>query len=197
MSLPSGCSGSARLDRWAVPVDAPGLPNCWRLDENLLRGAQPTRIGFSSLSEMGVKTVVNVRKWHSDDDLIDGVDMEFRHVPMNPWIIREDEVVRFLKTVTDEEQTPVFVHCTFGTHRASVLCAIYRIVVRGWTRREAIDEMTRGEFGYWPLWTEMHYIRTFDIEGVRKRIGLAKPDRTHIATRPSTRPHDPSSSKSQ
>ncbi len=189
----AGCSQTVdRQSHWAVPVGPPeSLPNCWRIDRNLLRGAQPTPEGFAALSQMGVKTVVNVRLTPPNEDLARQVGLESLWMPMNPWAVDEEVMVRFLQTATDEQQTPVFVHCVVGKHRAALLTAVYRIVVQGWGRQETIDEMTGGGHGYWPIWDELNYLRTFDIEAMRKRVGLP----ARIVRQTTSQPAQPDSPK--
>ena len=43
---------------------------------------------------------------------------------------------------------PFFVHCQHGSDRTGVCIAAYRIVVQGWTKQDAIREMTGGNYGF-------------------------------------------------
>ena len=50
---------------------------------------------------------------------------------------------------------------------------MYRVVVQGWSRDEAIEEMTEGGFGFYRTWQNIvDYIRKLDIEEVRSQAGL-------------------------
>jgi hypothetical protein len=53
------------------------------------------------------------------------------------------------------------------------MCAIYRIAVQGWTKAEAIEEMTKGGFGFYPGWQNIvNYILQLDIDAIKSRAGL-------------------------
>jgi len=53
------------------------------------------------------------------------------------------------------------------------MCAIYRIAVQGWSKDEAIAEMTRGGFGFHRIWMNLvDYIRKLDIDEIKKSAGL-------------------------
>ena len=84
-------------------------------------------------------------------------------------------MVKFLKTVTDENVQPVFVHCKHGADRTGTMVAIYRIVVEGWSKEDAIKEMRQGGFGYHEVWKMLpEFIRELNVEEIKKQ--LADPD---------------------
>ena len=161
--------------RWATRVDKPGLPNLHKVSAQLYRGAQPTAEGMRQLRQMGVKTVVNLRKLHSDRDKIGDTGLGYEHIYMNPLHPEDKEVVRFLQIVTDKSRTPALVHCQHGADRTGTMCAILRVVVQGWTKDEAIEEMTEGGFGHHEkiFGNLRSYIRKLDVEAIKRRARLA------------------------
>ena len=51
--------------------------------------------------------------------------------------------------------------------------SIYRVVVDGWTKQQAIDEMTKGGFGFHPIWSNLPgFIKNFNVQKVRVEMGL-------------------------
>jgi hypothetical protein len=53
------------------------------------------------------------------------------------------------------------------------MCAIYRVAVDGWSKNDAIQEMTKGDFGFHPVWTNLiRFIRKLDIDSLKKDAGL-------------------------
>ena len=122
---------------------------------------------------MGVKTIVNLRAFHSDKDEIGDVAIGYEHISMKAWHPEEEDVVRFLKIVTDKEKTPVFVHCQHGADRTGLMCAIYRVAVCGWPKEAAADEMVHGGFGFHPIWKNLRdYLMNLDIEKVKNKAGV-------------------------
>jgi protein tyrosine phosphatase (PTP) superfamily phosphohydrolase (DUF442 family) len=159
--------------QWATAVEKPGLPNLHQVAPGLYRGAQPTAAGVKELEKMGIKTVINLRAAHSDKDKIGKARLDYESIPMRAWKPTEDQVARFLRIATDKNRGPVFVHCQHGADRTGTMCAIYRVAVCGWTKQEAIEEMTKGGFGFHPIWTNLpEFIENLDIEAVKKKAGI-------------------------
>jgi len=161
---------------WAKAIQKPGLPNLHKVSDDLYRGAQPTAAGMRELKAMGIRTVVNLRAMHSDRDEMSGTDLAYEHIPMEAWNPEGEDVVRFLQIVTDKNRTPVFVHCQHGADRTGTMCAAYRIIVQGWTKDEAIEEMTKGGFGFHKVWQNLvRYVRDLDVERLSQRAGIVRP----------------------
>ncbi len=158
--------------QWAEKVIKPGLPNLHKVSDFLYRGAQPTREGMRELRDMGVKTVVNLRSFHSDRDELKGLGLRYEHIFMKAWHPEMEDVVRFLKIVADTENQPVFVHCQHGADRTGLMCAVYRVAMQGWTKDEAADEMQKGGFGYHVVWENLiRYLEGLDVEACRASVG--------------------------
>jgi protein tyrosine phosphatase (PTP) superfamily phosphohydrolase (DUF442 family) len=166
---------SQRPAEWAQPIEKPGLPNLHKVSDDLYRGAQPDAEGFRRLKAMGIKTVVDLRAGHSDRDEIGNTGLAREHISMNAWHVEDEDVVAFLKIAADRSRTPVFVHCQYGADRTGVVCAAYRVVVCGWSKDEAIREMTEGGFHFHKIWQNLvRYIRDMDVEKIKREAGLTK-----------------------
>jgi len=49
------------------------------------------------------------------------------------------------------------------------MCAAYRIAVQGWTKEEALKEMTVGGFGFHGIWDNpIQWIDKLDIDKIKK-----------------------------
>jgi protein tyrosine/serine phosphatase len=162
---------ASRPESWAVKLDRPGLPNLHKVSDGLYRGAQPTAEGIKELEKLGVKTIVCLRDNHSDKDLIGDAKIAYEHIPMKTWDVEKDDVVRFLKIATDKSRQPVFVHCQHGSDRTGTMCAAYRVVVDGWTKKEAIDEMKNGGFGFHSIWINLpKTVEKLDVEKIKAKL---------------------------
>jgi protein tyrosine phosphatase (PTP) superfamily phosphohydrolase (DUF442 family) len=164
---------TSRPRAWATKIDRPGLPNLYKINGGLYRGAQPTPEGIKELEKMGIKTIVGLRADHSDKELLGDAYLGLVEIPMKTWHAEEGDVIRFLQIATDRDRQPVFVHCQHGADRTGTMCAAYRVVVDGWTKQQAIDEMTHGGFGFHSIWWNLpKFIENLDVEKIRAKVGL-------------------------
>ena len=175
------CAASAaeRNTNWALKVEQAGLPNLYRISENLYRCAQPTADGIRAAEKLGIKTVISLRAFHSDKDEVKSSKLKSERIYFNTWHAEEEDVLRFLKIVTKTNDGPYLVHCLHGADRTGTMIAIYRMAVQGWTKQDAIKEMKEGGYGYHTIWTNLiRYLNGLDIDALRKKAGLpARADR--------------------
>jgi protein tyrosine/serine phosphatase len=178
----AGCRNTTRVHSvetssagWAEPIDHPGLPNFHKINDDLYRGAQPSQQGLNELRALGVMTVVNVRADDRTRPLATQAHLQYEHIPMSAWGVNDEQIIRFLRLFgNDRLHTPVFVHCHHGSDRTGVLCAMYRVAVQGWSKAQAIDEMTQGGMGFHPLCENLaRYVRQADVDEIRRAAGLA------------------------
>ena len=166
---------SERPKDWAQPVEIQGVSNAFQITDTLYRGAQPSEAGFRSLHEMGVKTVINLRKVHDDDDEVENVQLNGKlitiHIPMYAWDVTEKEILQFLEVVADESNHPIFFHCKHGSDRTGTMAAAYRLVFQGWTKEKAIKEMKQGGFGYHTIWRGLpETLEKLDVKKLQKKV---------------------------
>jgi protein tyrosine/serine phosphatase len=171
-------AGEAAKRGWAEKLERPGLPNLHQVSDVLYRGAQPDPkdTGFAALKKLGVKTIVNLRSLHGESDEVEEAGLAYERIVFNPLGKPEDEeVIRFLKIVSDASKTPAFVHCQHGADRTGTMCAAYRVVVQGWPKDEAVKEMKEGGFNFHAKYYESYaqYITNLDVEKMRKAIARA------------------------
>lgn len=153
-------------------ADLPGLPNFAQVSEGLYRGAQPTAEGMRNLAELGIKTVVNLRSFHSDRDELRGTGLRYAHIECKAWHPEEEDVVEFLAILRDPENLPVFVHCQHGADRTGMMVAAYRVVEEGWTRERAAEELPR--FGFHEVWAGIReFLARLDPAALARRVDQA------------------------
>jgi protein tyrosine phosphatase (PTP) superfamily phosphohydrolase (DUF442 family) len=173
LAVASTAAPAERPAEWAKAIEKPGLPNLHKVSGDLYRGAQPDKEGYAQLKALGIKTVLNLRAFHSDRAEVRAAGMGYESISMKAWHPEDEDVVKFLKIATDKSRTPVFVHCQYGADRTGTMCAIYRIAVCGWSKEEAIREMTEGGFGFHKAWQNLvRYIEGLDVEKLKRQAGL-------------------------
>lgn len=139
----------------------PGVTNYARVSRNLHRGAAANATGYRILSEMGIRTIVDLREFHTDLRALQGIGVRYVRIPMNPADVDDDEVAEFLQVVRNPDLQPVFVHCTAGSDRTGVVVAIYRVMDQHWPPEQAALELPR--FGFHEVFQPiLHYLKNFD-----------------------------------
>jgi protein tyrosine/serine phosphatase len=164
---------SNRPASWAQSMKLDGVPNLHKVSENLYRSAQPTAQGMKNLKQVGIETVVNLRSFHSDRDEIGETGLGYEHIYMKAWHPERKEIIRFLQIVTNPKRTPVLVHCLHGADRTGTMSALYRIAVQGWSKKQAVREMTDGGFNFHAVFDNLlEWIQKLDVESIKKDAGV-------------------------
>jgi len=163
----------------------PGVGSFYKITDYFYRSEQPTEEGMKNLARMGIKTVINLRVFHSDLDKIKKTGLLIEEVSVKPWHIEDEDVIRVLRIIKRRENGPYLMHCWRGADRLGLMAAMFRIVEQGWTKDEAIQEMVKGGYGFHAKWRNIiEYIKNVDVDRIRQKVG--KVSRTHPAVNPST-----------
>ena len=175
-SLGIGLGAELRPAVWAVPVEGTSVTNLYRIEPDLYRSAQPDGAGFRQLAALGVKAVLDLKGGDGDADTARGTSLKLLHVPMTAWGLRDDRVLEALRILSDPANRPLIVHCQHGADRTGALMALYRVVVQGWSKEDAIREMNEGGYNHSSLFKNLdRYVRVANVEGLRKQLGIAAP----------------------
>jgi protein-tyrosine phosphatase len=78
-----------------------------------------------------------------------------------------------LHIVSNPKRTPILVHCQHGSDRTGMMCAMYRIVLQGWTEEAAIKEMIDRGYGFHEVWANIApWINNLDVARIKTQAGL-------------------------
>ena len=165
-----------RQTYWAQPIQATGVPNMYRVSDDLYRGDEPTRNGMKQLGAMGIRTVVCVRSLHSTQSRVNGLGMKYEQIKMVAWEPTDDHMIQFLRIMKDPANRPVFIHCYTGGDRAGLLTAFYRVIFNGWTKEEARREMLEGGYGFHQILVKylVTYYDNVSIDELARRAGITQ-----------------------
>lgn len=164
-------STATRPSAWAAPVVAAGAPNLHRVTPFLYRSAQPTKAGFKNLEALGVRTVIDLRAYHSDRREAKGTGLRLVDLDIKTWKVSERDVVEVLKLLRRSTEGPFLVHCQHGADRTGVMVAMFRMVEQGWSKEEALREMREGGYGFHPVWKNIvTLVEKTDVEALRRKV---------------------------
>ncbi len=136
-----------RPDTWAKEVIGSEVENFYKLDDKVYRSEQPDDDGMQEIEKFGIKSVFNLRDHHSDDDEAEDTKLKLFRVEMNAGSITQEQLIEALVLIQDAPK-PIVVHCWHGSDRTGAVCAAYRIVFQGWSKKDAIDELYNGGYGF-------------------------------------------------
>lgn len=179
----AGLGPAPRPPLWASPVEGVGVPNLYRVEPDLFRSAQPDPEGFRTLTGLGVRTVLDLCRGQGDTELARGTSLRLLQVPMTAWWFRDGPAVQALRIVADRSNRPLLIHCHQGADRTGAILALYRVVVQGWTKEEALREMNDGGYHHSSLFRNLdRFVRDADVGALRKALGLpgASPTATAV-----------------
>ena len=143
-----------------------GVPNFHVVNDQLLRGGQPTSAGFRNLAAMGVKTIVDLQeegdRSHDEKKLVKALGMHYVNVPMKGMTTpKEKQISHALKALNDNSDGPVFIHCKRGADRTGVVIACYRIQHDGWDNQKALSE-ARNYGMSWYQFPLQRYVKSYE-----------------------------------
>ena len=126
-----------------------------QVDEHLYRGGQPSAEQLSLLYDLGVRTVISLRseapeERTQEEQAATKLGMRFVSIPLHGLSAPDPTRLHQIIDTVREASGAVYVHCHLGRDRTSLVVALYRVWVEGWTRDRAWQKEAV-EFGH-PHW---------------------------------------------
>jgi protein tyrosine/serine phosphatase len=130
----------------------PPIERFVKVDDRLLRGAQPDVEGFKYLRDLGVRTIINLRlakdaERLNERGIVESLGMKYVNIPIEDGNfftrsrrIPPEAIQSFFQTIDAPESGTVFVHCHRGADRTGALVSFYRIVRHNWDSARAYAE---------------------------------------------------------
>ena len=84
--------------------------------------------------------------------------------------ISERELIQALRIIKNRK-APIVFHCHHGSDRTGAVCALYRIVFQNVSKEDAINEMTRGGYGFHRIYKNIiRRIKEANVEQIREEV---------------------------
>ncbi|MFS2123747.1 tyrosine-protein phosphatase [Pseudomonas sp. Pseusp97] len=154
---------------WARPVDKSF--NLYQMSPTLYRSALPSGQNLPVLEQLKVKTVVSFIK-DDDREWIGQQNIETVSFPTHADRVDDADVLKVLRILQSAEQNgPVLMHCKHGSDRTGLFSAMYRTVIQGWSKEDALKEMTEAGFGSADdMEDAIAYVRKADIGKLQQAL---------------------------
>lgn len=159
----------ARPAEWAQPVEA--KYNLYQMSPTLYRSALPDSTAVPLLEKLKVGTVINFLP-ESDQSWLSAPGINQVQLPYRTNHVDDAQVIAALRAIqTAEAKGPVLMHCKHGSDRTGLMSAMYRVVVQGWSKEDALNEMTQGGFGDSTHFKDgVRYMMQADIDKLRTAL---------------------------
>lgn len=166
---------------WAVPVDKSF--NLYQMTPTLYRSALPTTENLALLEKLQIHTVLSFIK---DDDSVwlGAAGVNRISIPLHADKVDDADVLRVLRTLHDAEaKGPVLMHCKHGRDRTGIMAAMYRSVIQGWSKEDALNEMQQGGYGSLEdVADATRYVEGADLAKLRSAFASGECSTTRFST---------------
>ena len=160
-----------RPRKWAERIALDGVPNLHRIAPGLYRSAQPTAVGMKNLESLGIRTVINLRFFNTDEDVARDTNLQLKHVQILTWHITDEHVIDVMRELRRTENGPFLIHCHHGADRTGLMSALYRVLEQDWSTTDALDELVNGGYGFHPIWRNIpRYLRNVHRDQLRDTL---------------------------
>jgi len=138
-------SSETRPAEWARPVEK--RYDLFQMSPTLYRSALPDDSAVPLLTKLGVGTVITFLP-DSDANWLSAPDVARVQLPYRTNHVDDSDILSALRAIqAGETKGAVLMHCKHGSDRTGLVAAMYRVVVQGWSKEDALNEMTEGGFG--------------------------------------------------
>lgn len=153
-------------------MELPGssLTNLHSVDTDVYRSDQPSSVDFKALEQLGIKEVLNLRNFFTDDKKASETSLVLHHLPMHAHTVSETKLIEALRIIKNRKG-PILIHCFHGADRTGAVVAMYRMVMQGVPKEEAIREMKQGGYGHHNIFFNItRTLENIDVEKVRAEL---------------------------
>lgn len=160
---------SLRSAEWAQPVG--NQFNLHQMTPTLYRSALPDSTALPVLENLKIGTVINFLP-ESDAAWLKTSDIKQVQLTYRTNHVDDADVLAALRAIQEAEtHGSVLMHCKHGSDRTGLMAAMYRVVIQGWSKEDALNEMTLGGFGTSNGFKDgVRYMMKADIDKLRTAL---------------------------
>lgn len=108
------------------------------MSPTLYRSALPDKGAVPLLEKLKVGTVINFLP-EADSSWLATPGITQVQLPYRTNHVDDAEVLKALRAIKSAEaKGPVLMHCKHGSDRTGLMAAMYRVVIQGWSKEEAL-----------------------------------------------------------
>lgn len=131
-------------------------------------------MNFQWLQDNGFDDVLNLRRYHSDDDEAKGTDIKLHHIKVRASRLNEKHLLEAMRIIQNRKSN-ILIHCHHGSDRTGAVIDSYRVVFQCCSKEKAIGEMKDGGYGFHGIyWNLPKLIEALDVGRFRQELGVKK-----------------------
>lgn len=126
--------------------------NLYKVTSGVYRGSTPeTAADFDRLRQMGIKTVLNLRRFDRnaiarEQQALTARGIRHVHMPIRYFPRGDNSIDHAVNVLSDTTLQPVYVHCKHGHDRCGTVVGLYKIRHHGWSAEAAYRDMRQYGF---------------------------------------------------
>ncbi|HJT33209.1 MAG TPA: dual specificity protein phosphatase family protein [Pirellulales bacterium] len=126
--------------------------NLYKVTTGVFRGSTPeTAADFDRLKQMGIKTVLNLRRFDRnaiarERQALTARGIRHVHVPIRYFPRGDNSIDHAVNVLSDTTLHPVYVHCKHGHDRCGTVVGLYKVRHHGWSAEAAYRDMRQYGF---------------------------------------------------
>ncbi len=129
-------------------MEEKSIYNFKMLSGGIATSGQPTAEELLHIVKAGYDVVINLGLFDADysvkneEQLLKSSQIKYIHIPVRFEAPKDKDLREFISALNRHKESKIFVHCA-ANKRVSVFMALYRILVLGWEKDKAINDLEK------------------------------------------------------
>ena len=157
------------------------------VDNGIYKGSPPrSNADYRFLQSLHIRYILVMHFWPVLPDIEKrkarkyGISVISAFLPASPLEPSETEVARILSILRSDGCRPIYLHCTLGRDRTSLIAALYQVYFRGMSHEDGLEYMKRS--GYRDSWLIGGLRRYFESHSTMPSALSTSADKHHART---------------
>jgi len=123
---------------YPIKIETPLFKNLHQINDSIFRGDQPDSLDIRLLNNLGIKSLLNLRRYHNDTLFLgNNTSLHLYHVKMNAYCFNNKKIIESLKIIKNAPK-PILIHYKHGSDRTGVIVAMYRIIFENYSKKKRL-----------------------------------------------------------
>lgn len=143
LAMAAAFASPATAQQSAPLAENEGLPNYYRLRDDIATAGQPTDEALEDIKEAGFKAVLNLRTEQEgsleEKPKVEALGMDYYNIPIGRDGFSPEIVAEFEEILADEDNRPILIHCA-SSNRVGAMWYLHQVLNEGKDEDTALAE---------------------------------------------------------